>query len=248
MRKIMICSGAGLSAESGIATFRDAGGLWENHRIDEVCDITTFLENYSKVNQFYDNRRAQLSDVAPNSAHYAIADMEKEFEVINFTTNVDDLLERAGCSNVRHIHGNLLEVATNYGTKNEKIVKVGYEKSPYEDQSLYPVKPNVVFFGEHAPMYQVLHDEMGDLPHDAVMLIVGSSEEVVQFTLLARHIAKFRGKIVFVNPDEDLHIDVAREQVMGYRMSATQFFEQVNWDAIYNSPNPTLRKVDSPFF
>ena len=244
----MICSGAGLSAESGIATFRDSGGLWENHRIEEVCDITTFLENYTKVNQFYDSRRAQLSGVVPNPAHYAISAMEKEFEVINFTTNVDDLLERAGCSNVRHIHGNLLEVVTNHGSESEKIVNIGYDKSPYEELGLYPVKPNVVFFGEHAPMYQELHDEMVDLPHDAVMLIVGSSEVVVQFTLLARYIAKFRGKIVFVNPDEDLHIKVAGEQVIGYRMSATQFFEQVSWDAIYNSPNPTLRKAGAPFF
>ncbi len=233
MPKIMICSGAGLSAESGIATFRDSGGLWENHKIEEVCDITTFEANYIKVNEFYDARRKQLANVEPNDAHLKIAELSKKFEVINFTTNVDDLLERAGCEDVKHIHGFLPEVVINYGTDKAETHNVGYGDSCFDDMDIYPVKPNVVFFGEHAPMYQDLHNALTDLTKDDLLIIVGSSEQVVDFSSTARYLCKFEGRIRFVNRDFDLG---AQKQInefcQSFNMSATKYFNETDFNAL----------------
>ncbi len=231
MRKVMICSGAGLSAESGISTFRDSGGLWENFAIEEVCDITTFEQNYIKVNEFYNSRRKQLSTVEPNSAHKSIAELTNRFpdRVINYTTNVDDLLERAGCDNVVHIHGNLLEVVTKYGTDESAVVNVGYGDSPFEDLSLYPVKPNVVFFGEHAPVYETLYAEVGDLSINDILVIIGSSEQVISFVYLARYVCNFHGTIHFVNKDERLTYEMAETNaVVPFAMNATEYFKCSN--------------------
>lgn len=229
MRKLVVCSGAGLSAESGIATFRDSGGLWEQHKIEEVCNMSTFLENYIKVNDFYDARRRQLSKVTPNSAHEAIARIEHHFEVVNFTTNVDDLLERAGCTDVRHLHGTLTQVYHNHGTPNQRIVDVGYNPSEYDILANYPVKPAVVFFGEMAPMYQQFFDYCGDLSDDDVAIVVGSSEQVFPFTSQLRHVCQFKGKIVFINNDGRL-CDMMHNytNVYVFHSKATQFFEKLD--------------------
>lgn len=233
MPKIMICSGAGLSAESGIATFRDSGGLWENHKIEEVCDITTFEANYIKVNEFYDARRKQLASVVPNDAHNKIAELTKKFEVINFTTNVDDLLERAGCEDVKHIHGFLPEVVHRYGTGMTEIVNVGHNDSQFDVLDLYPVKPNVVFFGEHAPMYQDLHNALTDLQKEDLLIVVGSSEQVVDFVSTARYLCKFEGRIHFVNKDFDLGMNKQiNEFCQSFNMSATAYFNDMDFDAL----------------
>lgn len=234
MRKIMICSGAGLSAESGISTFRDTGGLWENHKIEEVCDMSTFEANYIKVNEFYDARRKQLSTVEPNSAHLKIAELcaMDGVELLNYTTNVDDLLERAGCQNVRHIHGYLPEVIHKYGTDDATIVDVKYDTSQFEDLSLYPVKPNVVFFGEMAPMYEELYSQLGDLTDKDVLVVIGSSEQVVPFVIHARGMCSFYGTIHFVNKDERLCRDMEEMYAtQSFNMSATEYFKRVSFDA-----------------
>lgn len=233
MNKLMIISGAGLSAESGISTFRDAGGTWENFKIEEVCDITTFEQNYIKVNDFYDTRRKQLSRVEPNSAHSKIAELSKDFSVLNFTTNVDDLLERAGCENVHHIHGNLLEVVHNYGEDSAEVVNVGHGESGYDDLKKYPVKPNVVFFGEHAPMYEIYQSAMFGLDSDDTIIIVGSSEQVVPFAAMARYGSNFEGRILFVNKDTDLCMnEQINHNVQPFNTTATHFFETFDFETL----------------
>src|ERR1700748_76022 len=108
--QLIIFSGAGLSAESGIATFRDnANSLWNRFDPTVLAHYATWRQNFDRVHEFYNWRRSQLADVVPNAAHYAIADWQKRYETIVFTQNVDDLLERAGCSNVVHLHGKLVE-------------------------------------------------------------------------------------------------------------------------------------------
>lgn len=231
----MFITGAGLSAESGISTFRDAGGTWENFKIEEVCDITTFEKNYIKVNDFYDTRRKQLANVEPNAAHLKIAELSKQFDVLNYTTNVDDLLERAGCENVRHIHGNLLEVIHNYGEDNAEVVNVGHGGSGYEDLTKYPVKPNVVFFGENAPMYENYQSAMWNLDCHDTIIIVGSSEQVVPFAAMARYGSNFEGRIIFVNKDADLCMnEQINHNVQPFNTTATNFFETFDFEKLRN--------------
>ena len=110
MKKIVVLTGAGVSAESGIKTFRDADGLWEGHDIMEVASPVGYMNNPELVLDFYNQRRKQLKEVQPNLAHTILAELEADFEVTIITQNVDDLHERAGSSNVLHLHGELLKV------------------------------------------------------------------------------------------------------------------------------------------
>ena len=112
MKKVLILSGAGLSAESGLRTFRDSDGLWEEYDIEEVCSARGFRANRQKVLDFYDKRRAQLAECEPNEAHRMIARIKAKYpeQIAVLTQNVDDLLERAGCADVVHLHGFLPEI------------------------------------------------------------------------------------------------------------------------------------------
>jgi len=110
MKKIVVLSGAGISAESGIKTFRDAGGLWEEHNIDDVATPDGFLRNPTLVLDFYNQRRKQLVNCQPNFAHISLANLETKFDVQIITQNVDNLHERAGSSNILHLHGELMKV------------------------------------------------------------------------------------------------------------------------------------------
>lgn len=107
MKKIVVLSGAGISAESGIKTFRDSNGLWENHKIEDVASPEGFARNPELVLEFYNLRRRQLSEVNPNEAHYILAELQKDSDVHIITQNVDDLHERAGSENIIHLHGEL---------------------------------------------------------------------------------------------------------------------------------------------
>ncbi|MDE5657448.1 MAG: NAD-dependent deacylase, partial [Muribaculaceae bacterium] len=107
-KKLVISTGAGISAESGISTFRDANGLWENYNVMDVCSADGFVRNPALVHDFYNDRRAQLATVAPNAAHHALVDLKKDFDVYVITQNVDDLHERAGSSHTLHLHGELM--------------------------------------------------------------------------------------------------------------------------------------------
>ena len=112
MNKVTILSGAGLSAESGIRTFRDSGGLWEEHDVMEVCSVEGWAADREKVTEFYNARRIELAEKEPNAAHRMIARLEREYpgRVWNLTQNVDDLLEKAGCREVVHLHGTLTDL------------------------------------------------------------------------------------------------------------------------------------------
>ena len=109
-KKLVVLTGAGVSAESGISTFRDSDGLWENFKVEEVASIEGWYKNPSLVLDFYNTRRAQLATVKPNAAHYAIAELENQFDVTVITQNVDNLHERAGSTRIIHLHGELTKV------------------------------------------------------------------------------------------------------------------------------------------
>jgi NAD-dependent deacetylase len=154
MKKIVILSGAGISADSGLKTFRDMGGLWENYKIEEVATPEGWAQNPALVLDFYNQRRLQAYQAKPNTGHHALADLEADFDVHIITQNVDNLHERAGSSNVLHLHGELSKVRS---TLNENLVYDIQNKTitigdTAEDGA--QLRPNIVWFGEEVPLIE----------------------------------------------------------------------------------------------
>lgn len=182
-KKLVVLTGAGVSAESGITTFRDSNGLWENFKVEEVASIDGWRENPFLVLDFYNARRAQLASVKPNSAHYAIAELEKDFDVTVVTQNVDNLHERAGSTRIIHLHGELTKVrpenACNEmdGFSEEMVFDIGTESIAIGDKAPNgaQLRPHIVWFGEAVPKINAALDAVAEAD---VMLIVGTSLQV----------------------------------------------------------------------
>ncbi len=177
MKNIVIFSGAGMSAESGISTFRDSGGLWEKYSIEEVATPQAWRRDPQKVQNFYNQRRKQIIETAPNEAHQAIAELEKiaAFKVI--TQNIDDLHERAGSSQVIHLHGNIRFAKSSGPNQERKYYPIdGWELTMDSlCEEAYPLRPHVVWFGEEVPMMEMarLTIETAD-----VFVVIGTSLQV----------------------------------------------------------------------
>lgn len=174
MKRIVVLSGAGISAESGVPTFRDANGLWEGHDILEVASPEGWHANPELVLDFYNKRRRSLREVVPNAAHHALVEAEIDFHIDIVTQNVDDLHERAGSSSVLHLHGELLKVRS---SGNEQYVLPWHD-----DLNLgqycpdgYQLRPHVVWFGEAVPM---LEEAILRVAEADALLIVGTSMQV----------------------------------------------------------------------
>jgi NAD-dependent deacetylase len=182
-KKLVVLTGAGVSAESGVATFRDSNGLWENYNVEDVASIEGWYRNPELVLKFYNARRSQLAEVKPNAAHYAIAALEKDWEVTVVTQNVDNLHERAGSTKIIHLHGELTKVRPvncydeNDNYSEEKVFDIGYETIAIGD--LAPngaqLRPHIVWFGEAVPKIEAAIEavEAAD-----ILLIVGTSLQV----------------------------------------------------------------------
>lgn len=194
--KIIIFSGAGLSAESGISTFRDSNGLWENHKIEEICNEATWKQNFEKVHFFYNQRRTQLANVEPNEAHLTIKRLSDKFgdDLIIATQNVDDMLERTGIprDNILHLHGFLTEMQCQ---ACGNVWDIGYSEFNTETDrcprcnSLKGVKPNIVFFGGNAPKYMNMYNNLNFLYADnSRLIVIGTNGNVVQIDELTKHI------------------------------------------------------------
>ncbi len=175
MKKLVVLTGAGVSAESGISTFRDQGGLWNNYRIEEVATFDAWQNNMEMVLEFYNERRKQLHEVKPNEAHKALVRLEKKFDVLIITQNVDDLHERAGSSNVLHLHGELKKVRS---TIDPELV---YELDGWElkkgdlcDKGSQ-LRPHIVWFGEAVPLITIA-TEQSSLAD--IFLVIGTSLQV----------------------------------------------------------------------
>lgn len=172
---IVVLTGAGISADSGIATFRDSDGLWANYRIEDVCTPEALVRNRAKVIEFYNIRRKELLEKEPNAAHVALAELEKHTDVCVITQNIDDLHERAGSKNVVHLHGELRKLRSSWNEMATVPIE-GWEQNLDErhpDGSL--LRPFVVFFGESVPMLEraIEITEKAD-----VLIIVGTSLNV----------------------------------------------------------------------
>ena len=182
--KIVVLSGSGISAESGIQTFRGGNGLWDNVPVEEICSPIGWAKNPSRVTDFYNKRRAQLAEVEPNEAHRILARMQEEFDVRIITQNVDDLHERAGSKNVLHLHGELTKVrpldcyTAKDGYSTEYVQNIGYRPITIGEvggPNLKQLRPHIVFFGEPVPNMS----KAARLVQQAdVFLIVGTSMSV----------------------------------------------------------------------
>ena len=180
--QLIIFSGAGLSAESGLSTFRGASGLWENVPLNVVCNFAIWERNFDAVHAFYDARRIAASSAQPNLAHLTIAAWQMRWpgRVRILTQNVDPLLERAGCESVIHLHGDVLSMHCIACDLQWKIEATAYDQSGCPTCSQKKtVKPAVVFFGQTAPEYEVLHNIVRNLRHIDTAIVVGTSGTVL---------------------------------------------------------------------
>ena len=204
-KKIAVLSGAGVSAESSISTFRDNGGLWERYDPQTVASIEGWHADRKLMLDFYNRQRLQLRDVRPNAAHFAIAQLEKDHEVTVITQNVDNLHERAGSTRIIHLHGELTKVRPETGAfdrtfSEEEVFDIGYTEIRLGD--LAPngsqLRPHIVWFGESVPMIEKAIDavEAAD-----ILLIVGTSLQVYPAAGLYRY-ARRSAPVYVIDPQE----------------------------------------------
>lgn len=189
MAKVVILSGAGLSAESGISTFRDSGGLWEEYDVNVVCNYDSLEKNEDLTIEFYDKRRSELESKEANYAHQTITALKKEYgnKIAIITQNVDNLFEKAGMpsEDVIHLHGFMPEVRC---TSCASVFNIGYTKlRDFNDgfckECSSKLRPNIVFFGESAPMYEKLSSELSDC---TLLIVIGTSGEVIGVNSMAQ--------------------------------------------------------------
>ena len=172
MKKIVVLTGAGISAESGVSTFRDSNGLWRNHRIEEVASPIAWENNQQMVLDFYNQRRKQLFEVEPNEGHKWLVKLEDKFDVQIVTQNVDDLHERAGSTNVLHLHGELKKVRS---TINPELIYTldNWELKKGDNCELgSQLRPHIVWFGESVPM---IEKAMSIVSGADVLIVIGTS-------------------------------------------------------------------------
>lgn len=174
MKKLVVISGAGISAESGIKTFRDANGLWENHDIMEVASIDGWRKNRELVLDFYNQRRRQVLTCEPNKAHQLLANYQEEFDIHIITQNVDDLHERAGSKQVLHLHGELLKSRSSLD-KNLVYQQLNDIKLGDKCEKGSQLRPHIVWFGEEVP---AIADAIPIVRQADILLIIGTSLQV----------------------------------------------------------------------
>jgi len=196
MKHIVVLTGAGISEESGIKTFRDAGGLWEGHDIMEIASPVGWENNPKKVLGFYNLRRQHLLKVTPNPAHYELAKLEEKFRVSIITQNIDDLHERAGSKKVMHLHGELLKVRSTFDEDLIMDWKKDLNLGDFCEHN-FQLRPHVVWFGEDVPMFPIAAEitEQAD-----ILIIIGTSMQVYPAAALIDFV-KIGTPIYFIDPN-----------------------------------------------
>jgi NAD-dependent deacetylase len=200
-KKLVILSGAGLDAESDVSTFRDQNGLWENHRVEDVASYDGWIRNRKIVLDFYNARHKQLNEVKPNDAHYTFAELEKDFDVYHITQNVSDLLERAGCTNITHLHGELTKMRSCnddneiYDWPSDFVIEA---HTMAKDGSA--MRPHIVWFGEDVPK---LYDAMNIVKSADILVIIGTSMQVYPAASLIDYVKSEDVPIYIINPTEN---------------------------------------------
>lgn len=208
MKKLVFLTGAGISAESGITTFRDSGGLWEQYRVEDVASIEGYYRDPELVINFYNERRRQLKDVQPNDAHRLVAALEKNYDCCVVTQNVDNLHERAGSTHIIHLHGELTKATSTNNPndprqivtlKDEQDIQMG-EKAADGSQ----LRPFIVWFGEAVPMIEPAAEEVGKAD---IVVVIGTSLNVYPAA----------GLLSYARSDAEIYlIDPSPNNVPGY--------------------------------
>lgn len=211
MKHVVVLTGAGMSAESGLKTFRDANGLWEGHDIMEVATAEGFSKNPELVLEFYNQRRKQLLQVNPNSAHHALSALEKTHKVTIITQNVDDLHERAGSKNILHLHGELLKVRSTvdyshiYNWKHDLSLGDLCEKGSQ-------LRPHIVWFGEPVPLISKAIEICKSADS---LLIIGTSLQVYPAASLVQYVPPEKD-IFYIDPKPTMalnkHVTIISEK------------------------------------
>ena len=198
MKRLVISTGAGMSAESGISTFRAAGGLWENYPVMDVCSAEGFARNPALVHKFYSERRAQLLTCSPNNGHRALVELEKRFEVMIITQNVDNLHERAGSSNVLHLHGELMKVRAI--DDDSKVFTLRPDRCVTTPETIidgHHVRPHIVFFQEAVPNFEPATEIVRSAD---ILAIIGTSLVVYPAAALL-HYVRTGTPIYYIDPN-----------------------------------------------
>lgn len=225
-KNIAVLTGAGVSAESGISTFRDSNGLWENYRVEDVASIEGWYRNPELVLDFYNTRRKELGQARPNAAHIAIAELEKDWNVTVVTQNVDNLHERAGSTRIIHLHGELTKVRPEDKCNDrdnfseESVFDIGYGEIHLRD--LAPdgaqLRPHIVWFGEAVPKIEQAIDAVEKAD---ILLIVGTSLQVYPAAGLYRY-AGYDTPIYIIDPKD---VPVSDSRITHIREVATKGME-----------------------
>ena len=221
MKKLVVLSGAGMSAESGISTFRDSGGLWEKYKIDDVATPDAWRRNPALVLEFYNQRRKQLFEVVPNEGHHLLAALEDRFDVHIITQNVDDLHERAGSTHILHLHGELMKVrSTGIDEDVYTLTKDNYEthigdKCPKGHQ----LRPHIVWFGEAVPE---IENAIPIVEQADVFLIIGTSLNVYPAAGLINYVRN-GVPVYLIDPNE---VSVSRSGVTVISKGASEGMKQ----------------------
>jgi len=198
MKKIAVLTGAGISAESGISTFRDAGGLWDEYPVMEVASHDGFVRNPALVHKFYNKRRKELLSCQPNAAHLGLKELERWYDVHIITQNVDNLHEKAGSTNVLHLHGELMKIRSMrnesrvYTLTPDNIETSPDTRDPYGD----PVRPHIVFFQEPVPNITLA----ADIVKQADIVVVIGTSLVVYPAAGLLYYAKRGTPIYYIDP------------------------------------------------
>lgn len=206
MKKLVILTGAGMSSESGIRTFRDSGGLWEEYEVTEVATPEAWNRNKELVLRFYNERRRQLAECKPNDGHILLAELEKHFDVQIITQNIDNLHERAGSTNILHLHGELTKVRS---TIDQSLMyDIGYKDIVLGDkcEKGSQLRPHIVWFGEEVPMLEQAINLTGEAD---IFVVIGSSLNVYPAAGLIAY-APLRAPIYLIDP-KDVAIPVNRK-------------------------------------
>lgn len=199
-KRLVVLTGAGISAESGFKTFRDSGGLWETYSVEDVASIQGWYRNPKLMTDFYNDLRSQLEKAQPNDGHKILAELEKYFDVRIITQNVDNLHEKAGSTNVLHLHGELTKARPVNDDFGMKVIDIGYRKMEYDERNSDGelMRPHIVWFGEAVPLIT----EAANLVRNAdIFAVVGSSLVVYPAAGLI-HDLRGRTRAFLVDPKE----------------------------------------------
>lgn len=204
MKKLVVSSGAGISAESGMSTYRDAGGLWDKYPVMEVASAEGFAANPALIHDFYSNMRVKMTEtIKPNAAHYGLVELEKHFDVRIITQNVDDLHERAGSTNVLHLHGELMKMRSM--THPERVYQLPCDRltdkglvTTVDTRDSYgdPVRPHIVFFGEAVPNMEPAAQLVSEAD---IFVIIGTSLVVYPAAALIQYVRK-DAQVYYIDP------------------------------------------------